>query len=88
MASVDGALAPIEEVASDPTAAKAKSKKEKVPKEKKPRAPPSHPPYAEVCSFALSLSQFLEQSIYHLLSKIYRLYELHLLIVSTCSFNI
>lgn len=45
-------------VASDPVppaegaaAATSKSKKGKVLKEKKPRAPPSHLPYAEVCSF-------------------------------------
>ena len=57
MATVDSAVVPTEDAASDPVApaegaaaAKSKSKKGNVSKEKKPCAPPSHPPYAEVCS--------------------------------------
>lgn len=63
MTTVDSAVVLTEDVASDPAvpaegvaAAKSKSKKGKVSKEKKPRASPSHPPYAEVCSLFLPLS--------------------------------
>ena len=61
MATVDSAVVPIEDVASDPVApaegaaaAKSKSKKGKVSKEKKPRAPPSHPHYAEELDYSLT----------------------------------
>jgi hypothetical protein len=67
--------APVEEDAADDAAASAKpkEKKAKEPKEKKPRkprAPPSHPPYAEVCIFSLSLSLSLSFSVSVVLNEL------------------